>query len=619
MSTQGTPRPSIDEKGRHKVPPPDFFDGNRNKLDHWLMQMELFFRFNGNDIVPKDRATVAATYLRSKAQDWVKPYLSDYLAGGKNHHFMDEWPKMRTAMKQIYGISNDQAVAIRRVQNLKQMRSVSEYAAEFQEAAPKTGWDEEALKEMFKKGLKLDVRKELMRYGGDLDSLAQLIRASIQVDDQLYEFYADTRRKEQGGRRAHGGGGRGFRDPDAMELDALLGKPKGRAMSRKKGGGAGMTCYACGKSGHIARNCRSKNKVPRPQINVLQGKEKEPEGTVNRNSDLFVRTLDDEEEPDVRSWEQVIYTPEGSSDGGVTSLPSDDEEPGTETKDLLQEPGYAIDPRHPWHDQMSWTFCAYHSCSVHEEEKAAKPDQAPNPWCEKRWNECRTDECPEHLIDKRARGCFPGHDATWNEHLRKHRWETGSCMFVAWIHCLKKECDRHQTEKEAWGFALALEDPKTRDPEPGPIQVSNQRLQLGTELRHEYSIHPDNRKHAKEHFSRCYSPSCRMHANAKREHGWNIRPGTANICARTSWLNCRRYDCALHLEDKRQWAHFPGRSIERNAVMLSEALEPARWCSEDTWQTCLRHHCIRHHWLHERHGVTTRERSGKVQVPPNEV
>jgi Retrotransposon gag protein/Zinc knuckle len=619
MSTQGTPRPSIDEKGRQKAPPPDFFDGNRNKIDHWLMQMDLYFRFNGSDVSPKDRASVAAMYLRGKAQDWIKPYLSDYLSGGKNHQFMDEWAKMRIAMKQIYGISNDQAVAIRRVQNLRQVRSASEYASEFQEASPKTGWDNEALKEMFKKGLKLDVRKELMRYGGDTDTLMQLIHAAIECDDQLYEFYADTRQKNQAGRRATHGG-RGFRrDPDAMELDALLGKSKGKVHNKKVRGKAGVTCYACGKSGHIARNCRSKEKMPRPQLNVLRGKEKESAGTANSDLDLFAQVWDDEEDADIRSWERVVYTPEGSSDDGVASLPNDDEELETEFEGLHKEPGYAVDPRHPWHDQMPWTFCSTESCAKHERPKEENPEQVLERWCQKRWNECRTDECPEHLIDKRMRGCFPGHDAAWNNELRQHRWESGPCTYDNWVNCLKKACERHQKEKRCWGFAPALEDPEGRDPEPGTIHLHDKRLQLGSELRYVYSIDPRNRKHALEHFSSCYSPSCKKHTTAKKEHGWVIRPGVGNICTWRNWSYCRRYDCALHLEDKRQAASFPGRSRAQDAQMLDQAIDSKAWCSEDTWQTCLRYQCSRHYWLHERHGCTTFGSSGKARVPPHEV
>lgn len=50
-----------------------------------------------------------------------------------------------------------------------------------------------------------------------------------------------------------------------------------------------MTCYACGKQGHMARNCREKNQVPRAQFNMMQRKDDVGRGT--------------NEEPSTNDWE----------------------------------------------------------------------------------------------------------------------------------------------------------------------------------------------------------------------------------------------------------------------------------------------------------------------------
>ena len=61
-----------------------------------------------------------------------------------------------------------------------------------------------------------------------------------------------------------------------MELDTTTtrktrGKPRGKQTKKS----SDFSCYACGKKGHMARDCRSNNKVQRQQFNVTEIKEKD--------------------------------------------------------------------------------------------------------------------------------------------------------------------------------------------------------------------------------------------------------------------------------------------------------------------------------------------------------
>lgn len=65
------------------------------------------------------------------------------------------------------------------------------------EHAVKTGWDDAALRTMYYRGLKDNVKDELMRIGNTPESLEQLSRAAINIDDKLYERSQEKRHSGQ--------------------------------------------------------------------------------------------------------------------------------------------------------------------------------------------------------------------------------------------------------------------------------------------------------------------------------------------------------------------------------------------------------------------------------------
>jgi hypothetical protein len=89
-----------------------------------------------------------------------------------------------------------------------------------------------------------------------------MIEATSTIRDQLYERHLERRYDKKPIRvpafRVAPNIGR-FRarprDPDAIEIDNLQKRPNA--------GGKTITCYACGKTGHMSKDCRSKNKVRR--------------------------------------------------------------------------------------------------------------------------------------------------------------------------------------------------------------------------------------------------------------------------------------------------------------------------------------------------------------------
>ncbi len=70
---------------------------------------------------------------------------------------------------------------------MQQKTSAADYVARFQEYANLVGWDNASLMTMFKRGLKENVKDELMRSDARFDIIQTLVKVAIDVDDKLYE------------------------------------------------------------------------------------------------------------------------------------------------------------------------------------------------------------------------------------------------------------------------------------------------------------------------------------------------------------------------------------------------------------------------------------------------
>ncbi len=106
-------RPSTDGDDKIRVNKPDIYHGDRTGLEDWLVQVDIYFTFY---LVPANKKTIfASTFLRGRAQHWLKPTLRKYL---ENH---DENPRamftnfdnFKRELRRIFGTSNEEQIAKR--------------------------------------------------------------------------------------------------------------------------------------------------------------------------------------------------------------------------------------------------------------------------------------------------------------------------------------------------------------------------------------------------------------------------------------------------------------------------------------------------------------------------
>ena len=279
---------------------PDLFYGDRNKLEPWILQWDIFFHKN-DKILEADKAITMVSYMRDRAQQWVTPklkrYFDDNIEDDKMTKMFEEYDEFKEQLRKDFSIVKEPAVAEGKIQRLKQTGSVGDYATLFQQYSIQTEWNDTALKRMFKQGLKEQVRVELMRSGAATTTLRSLIDEAIRIDNDLYELrlenqaFANARNQRnprQGTYRPNDKRPRQFYKkprgiyetdgPEPMHVDNLeRGKPRNSSSAKYHGKGKPdngketRTCYNCGKPGHLAKDCRQtkKNKVFR-SVNMIE-------------------------------------------------------------------------------------------------------------------------------------------------------------------------------------------------------------------------------------------------------------------------------------------------------------------------------------------------------------
>ena len=107
------------------VTKPDLFYGDHDKVDNWLMQLQVYFTFQRDDLLLTSKQPLfATTYMRGNMQKWIKPYVVKYLSGEGVDEGIDAWmesfARFKVEVKRILGLSNEDKVAIRMIQNIKQ-------------------------------------------------------------------------------------------------------------------------------------------------------------------------------------------------------------------------------------------------------------------------------------------------------------------------------------------------------------------------------------------------------------------------------------------------------------------------------------------------------------------
>ncbi|KAB2573749.1 Mammalian retrotransposon derived protein [Lasiodiplodia theobromae] len=127
-----------------KVAPPEKFDGDRKKLQSFLLQMQRYLQFNQAQFDNDAEAVLfASTYLRGTAEAWIKPYLRDQLANEatpaerrpKTKEIFNTYQGFATNLRTTFTNRDEVRKAASDIWTVKQLESVATYSTKFHQLA----------------------------------------------------------------------------------------------------------------------------------------------------------------------------------------------------------------------------------------------------------------------------------------------------------------------------------------------------------------------------------------------------------------------------------------------------------------------------------------------------
>jgi hypothetical protein len=601
MSDTSMNTPNETKVNGNKIARPDLYYGDRTKLEEWILQFDLYFKFNGASMDDDDYAAFMASFMRGDAAKWVRPYLLKYMDDDNNEEditkLFDDYLEFKTKLRDTFGVLNEVSNADRKIQRLRQTKSAADYAVLFQQYATQTGWDDKALCVMYRQGLKDTVKAELMRSGVLTDTLPVLINESIRVDNALHELYlethpvktlttANTSKPRYNGRRPQSrnkswrnpgriapSAGTNWHDPDAMQLDNIN---KGNGFRKeKKQFSKTITCYNCQKEGHMARDCRSKNKVVR-QLNMLtKGNDMDEEWNI-----VHQPTIQVDSQGIVNGLEDLTITTTESMDLSV---------PDTETTKYEKQERFK------------------------QRHRAATPcPEGPRTTTESRVNPTYLDDKINELRRQLNKPEITFASPKNNVCIELEKYsqyvdlleEAGQCQGDKTFPT-NKEVDWVNDAMEAWDESQHGQKRKADEISHAPKDY--------------YWMDPRNPNHAKFSWTACIYDHCTIHYSDKAGAAWYPSKVKGSPKCQYHWFDCEKDQCQIHLWDKRTRLYFPGHDDPQESMQML-TVHPIRYaddeayeCGQPTWHTCLNPDCDLHAIVKDFYGFKSKSFLGQQQ------
>ncbi|QRV84466.1 Retrotransposon gag protein [Ceratobasidium sp. AG-Ba] len=172
---------------------PDPFNRRKGKeAKNFIMKMEIYFDDYEEGIFDdkKKITNVLMNMQNGDAGNWAQPFLHN-LSLKEEHPILESWTSFKKAFLAHFLDPVKKEKAIRDLNKLTQTKSAQSYVTQFRTLMQEVDWNDKALIDKFREGLKPEVQKELTRITMLLDdkqkvTLEGIFQAACKFDDMIF-------------------------------------------------------------------------------------------------------------------------------------------------------------------------------------------------------------------------------------------------------------------------------------------------------------------------------------------------------------------------------------------------------------------------------------------------
>ena len=275
---------------------PAIFNGEAGKVGGFIMACRLFVRMKMRGNTVEEQVQWVLLYVQGGSADvWKENVMEELEAGEVEYESVEEF---LTNLRKEFGGGEEELVKAAELRRMEQGgKTMEEYVQEFKRTARGSGYERRPLIEEFKRGMNGGIRRKLMEVENPPTSIENWYRRATALDRN----WRESRREEERLRKKEVGEGTQKQErqslprplvwqrrqplpqqattgPAPMEgverTNAVVVRGARAGVGQSMGAPSrqdpfamevdhGRNCYACRGFGHMARNCRNRERVMR--------------------------------------------------------------------------------------------------------------------------------------------------------------------------------------------------------------------------------------------------------------------------------------------------------------------------------------------------------------------